>query len=124
MANVFLDANVCLRLLEGQLTKESEVFDKHQLFISGLTIHIACYVHKLKIPNQKIKDFFRFFTVVPLSSATFQKSLDVPTHDYEDNLQLNSALDARADYFVTLDKELLLLKKIEKVHILTPLQLE
>ena len=46
-------------------------------------------------------------------------SLDGPTKDLEDNIQLHSAAKTEADFFLTNDKKLLKMKFFGKMRIVT-----
>ena len=74
---------------------------------------------KYKYENDEVKAFFselmKVFNLVNLTS-------DIPRvcRDPNDDMILACALAAEADYIVTRDKDLLVLKKYQNVEILTP----
>lgn len=123
MDKIFLDTNVFMRLLEGRLEDSWQKFDAYQCCISALSIHIAVYVHKLRIPNATMSSFTTHFVILPISNQASKQSLEGPTSDYEDNLQLHTALESNTAQFVTLDKKLLDLKSIGIMNVVSPTQL-
>ncbi len=123
MDKIFLDTNFFMRLLEGQLKDERKKLDKYQCYVSTLSIHITMYVHKLSVPHPTLRSFLKYFGVLPLSRQTSLMSLEGPTSDYEDNLQLTAAAENGINIFITLDKELLKLKQFQSVKIISPSQL-
>ncbi len=123
MNKVFLDTNFFMRLLEGQLLEQGKKLDTSERLISPLSIHIATYVHRLTMPDERFTDFVSHFTVVLTSPACAQVSLCQPTSDYEDNIQLNTAAEAGATIFYTLDKQLLALQAYSSFIIKSPMDL-
>lgn len=55
--------------------------------------------------------------VIPFSEDVLKKSLNGPTSDFEDNVQLHSAAEAECDYFLTNDEKLLKMKFFGKTEI-------
>ena len=81
--------------------------DFHRLFISPLSVHIWAYVGKEKIPSKKLNEFLETFYFINFDKDILEKSLKGPTNDFEDNVQLHSALLVNCQIFLTLDKQLL-----------------
>ena len=116
MAKVFLDANKVLDIaLQRPLVKEE--IDGHEVFISPLSIHILCYVGKIKIPDKTVSQFKNEYHIVDLTDAILEKALSGPTPDLEDNIQLHSCAEEDCDYFLTNDEKLLRMKFFGKTKI-------
>ena len=76
--------------------------------------------------RDKFRNYFPVDDILNLSLLLHKHSnfIEVSTdikicRDEKDNFLLNLALDGKADYLITGDKDLLVLKKIEKTKILT-----
>lgn len=122
MAKVFLDTNIFIDTIHRD--PESEVLSRtegHLLFISPLSVHVYCYTYKVKTPNQILTDQLKKFSLVDLIDNVLLKSLDGPTSDLEDNIQLHSAAEAECDYFLTSDDQLLKMKFFGKTKIVPSL---
>lgn len=118
MAKVFLDANSLIDLIEGRgATDLAANLDPHDVYISSLSVHIASYVGKLKVPNQALQGTISQFEVVDFSRDILDKALTGPTLDLEDNIQLHSAAGAASDFFLTKDQQLLSLGYFGKTKI-------
>lgn len=117
MAKVFLDANVFIDLVENRGEILSDDLGGHEIFISPLSPHILMYVTKRKVPYEKLKNITKLFFIVKLDQPICYQSLEGPTYDFEDNVQLHSAASAQCDIFLTSDKELLKLKFFGKTKI-------
>ena len=121
MARVFLDTNFYIDIT----SREKGKFDTlrgHLLFISPLSTHILFYTRKLKVPSQEVNELQEQLGVVPLTKYILEKSLDGPTVDLEDNIQLHSAAEAECDYFLTSDRGLLKTKFFGKAKIVQSLE--
>ena len=119
MKNIFLDTNILMDIAENRKKIE---FDLSQCisYISPLSLHILCYTFKKKIPNAQIIDITSEFNLISLSDKITKVALLGPTTDFEDNVQLHSATEADADYFITEDKGLLKIKFFGKTQIVNP----
>lgn len=118
MARVFLDTNYFIDTVHRK--PEKQILDHllgHIPFISALSLHIYCYSYKIKIPNLKIISQKEKFQIVDFSSNILEKSLNGPTVDLEDNIQLHSAIESECDIFLTEDKKLLDLKFFGKIKL-------
>lgn len=120
MAKVFVDTNCFIKLANKGPQIESEQLDKHEGFVSVLSCHILFYVNKIKNPNAAMNSFIEDFNLVSFDKKILQIALLGPTDDLEDNIQLHSATNADADFFVTLDKKLLDMKFFGKAQIISP----
>lgn len=104
---IFLDANAFIDILESRGHLEIKDLAGNFLYLSALTLHIYFYTYKLKLPSNSLLLLKTQFTFVDLTSDIAQKALSGPTDDYEDNIQLHSAVNAKTDIFITRDKKLL-----------------
>lgn len=122
MARVFLDTNYFIDAIHRK--PEKQILDaliNSILYISTLSFHIYCYTFKIKIPDKKILNQKEKFQFVDFSEKLLEKSLQGPTADLEDNIQLHSAAEAECDFFLTADEKLLDLKFFGKMQILPDL---
>jgi predicted nucleic acid-binding protein len=117
MANLFLDTNIVIDLLERQPKFDQDKLEKHEVFISPLSLPILAYLHKYKVPNPKLDQALEQFHLVSLDTAIMAKASQGPTTDLEDNIQLHSARQAKCHYFLTTDKALLKLARFGKIKI-------
>lgn len=116
MEKVFLDTNIVIDLAYRDKTKRNQLHGK-MVYISPLSIHILCYIKHISLPDTYLEQFFNQFYIENLSGNLLALSLDGPTKDLEDNIQLQSALKAGCSYFFTEDKKLLKMKNFGKVKI-------
>ena len=123
MPKIFLDACIFIDIISNRQAFDLTALEGNRPAISALTIHIAHYVAKATCPDQAIINLASklIITSIPLSLA--HRAMFDPTTDYEDNLQLLSALEAQCDLFITDDKTLLKLKKIKGLQIIHPTEL-
>lgn len=119
MEKVFLDTNAIIDLVEKRRHKTIEDLDGYELFISPTSVHILIYVTKQRIPYSKLSQIIKFFTIVPFDQTISVSSLEVPTSDFEDNVQLHSAAQAECNFFLTEDRKLLDLRFFGKTQIAT-----
>ncbi|KKS32711.1 MAG: hypothetical protein UU93_C0005G0019 [Candidatus Amesbacteria bacterium GW2011_GWA2_42_12] len=122
MAKVFLDTNTFIDAIHRN--PEAKVLDQLEdniPFMSPLSVHIYCYSYKIKAPNQILSDQLKKFSLVDLTESILLKTLDGPTSDLEDNIQLHSAAEAECDYFLTNDDKLLKMKFFGKTKIVSSL---
>lgn len=117
MANVFLDANVFIDLVENRKPIDRKLLYTHSLYISPLSIHILTYLYKYRIPDKRLVNIDRFFKLIPFNVDITIEALEGPTGDLEDNIQLHSAAEAEADFFLTNDEGLLNMKFFGKTEI-------
>jgi len=89
------------------------------VYASPLSFHTLCYADKTKIPNKQLNIFIEGFKVIDFTNQILDRAKLGPTEDLEDNIQLHSAVKARCDTFLTLDKGLLKLKKFGKVKVVS-----
>lgn len=117
MVKVYFDTNV-LHDLVGDNRYGFDLMSRgKEVVISVLSVHVLAYVLKVKIPNPHFKELVGGMTEIEFSNKILDKSLNGPTIDFEDNIQLHSAVEGECDYFLTLDKNLLKMKYFGKVKI-------
>lgn len=121
MANIFIDTNYFVELHSSkkELPIDISVLENNDLFVSTLTYHIVAYLQKIKIPNKDFYDTTKAFTIVDFSDNILDLSLQGPTLDLEDNIQLHSAANSDCNYFLTFDKKLLKMKFFGKTKIVS-----
>jgi predicted nucleic acid-binding protein len=117
MAKVYFDTNVFNDLVGENKFGFDLMTINNEIFASTLSIHILAYVLKVKIPNRRFKSLVEGIIKIDFDNSIVEKSLIGPTSDFEDNVQLHSAVLGECDYFLTLDKKLLKLKSFGKVKI-------
>ena len=114
---IYLDANYYIDSAKRASYKLTPL-KSDLLFISPLSVHIMFYIEKLRVPDENINELQEQFGIVPLTKFIIDKSLEGPTNDLEDNIQLHSAAEAECDIFLTSDKKLLKLKFFGKTRII------
>lgn len=118
MANVFLDANILIDLTRRQKDKIKAGFlEQHNVYISPLSIHILFYSYKMHVPSSQMSNILSDFAIVDMTKNITEKSMQGPTSDLEDNIQLHSASEADCNFFLTRDKTLLSLGYFGKTKI-------
>ena len=118
MAKVFLDTNYFIDAIHRKPEREIlESLENNIIYISPLSVHIYCYVFKIKIPDARVIAQKEKFQIVEFSQDLLDRALQGPTSDFEDNVQLHSAAEAECDVFLTEDKKLLHIKFFGKVRI-------
>jgi len=123
---VFLDTNVLVsafgtRGLCADVFRESLL--RHELVISDPLLVELKQVLKKKfgVPPSLIDEILVFLK----TDTLFKKSKvlhDIPIKDKKDRVIISSALDAKAEVFVTGDKEILRLKHYKKLSFASPRQ--
>ncbi len=124
MAKLFLDANCLIDLIENRDETLAQQLTGHQLVISALSIHILCYVGKHTMPSNLLDQALSYFTTVSMNQEIATKSLQGPTPDFEDNVQLHSALFSQCEYFVSRDEKLINSTDWQLVPVIKPIQLK
>jgi predicted nucleic acid-binding protein len=117
MANIFLDVNKLIYYINGG---DLDVFiglRGNELVVSGLSWHIIYYLMKYKVPANNVFGLFSEITTVEMSNFIIKKAMLGPTDDFEDNVQLHSAVEGECDRFLTFDKKLLKMKFFGKMKI-------
>jgi predicted nucleic acid-binding protein len=118
MAKVFLDTNWLIDIFMRE-TKTLTSLAPNDLFASPLSYHITCYTYKVHTPSEQLIATLKDIGVVNLTTSILKKSLEGPSPDVEDNIQLHSASMYGCDYFLTSDKYLLNMKHFGQVEIVS-----
>ncbi len=118
MVKTYFDINVLVDLIGDRKHDFWSMVKNHQIFTSTLAIHILMYVSKFKVPNEMIVDLIKNIIIIDFVEQMMEKAMIGPTDDFEDNVQLHSAVEADCDYFLTLDKKLLNMKYFGKMEII------
>lgn len=119
MAKIFLDTNIFIDAIHRAPEKQIiETLEGCVVCASTLSFHIYCYVFKIGIPNKTVALQKEKFTVIDLSGSILDRSLEGPTNDLEDNIQLHSAAEAGCEYFLTNDSKLLAMKFFGRAKLL------
>lgn len=117
MARIFLDTNTFIDLVENRKQITLDQLNGNNLLISPLSVHILLYVTKRKIPYDRLNNIISSFMMVAFNENITYASLEGPTIDLEDNIQLHSAAEADCDIFLTGDEKLLKMKFFGKTQI-------
>ena len=121
---VFLDTNVLVSAVATRgLCADvlREILVSHQLVVSApLIAELKSILHsKIGAPQEIISDFVKLMTQDSiLSENTNLTNIDI--NDKDDILILSTALNGNVELFVTGDKELLELGKIQSMRIVSP----
>ena len=121
---VFLDTNVLVSALAtrglcSDVLRETLSF--HQLVISPplLTELERIFQEKIKLPNNLITESLEFLKQTSITSEPIDRAIP-ELKDKDDVPIINSALNGGAELFVTGDKEVLKLKKVDEMMIVDP----
>jgi len=121
---VFLDTNVLVSAFTTRGLCEDvlrEVLASHDLIVSVLLFNELerTLRGKFKIPKTLISEILIFFGEDTILSKVGDYP-DVEIRDQDDLAMLSCALEGRADIFVTGDKELIELRRVSDLEILSP----
>ena len=121
---VFLDTNVLVSAVATRgLCADvlREILVSHQLVVSAPLITELKNILRTKIgtPQEIISDFVEILTQDSILSEN-TKPTNIDLDDKDDILILSTALNGNAELFVTGDKELLELGKIQSMRIVSP----
>lgn len=121
---VFLDTNVLVSAVATRgLCADAlrEILVSHQLVISPpLLAELKNILHtKIGVPEEIISDFIGLLTQDSfLSESAVMINIDIK--DKDDIVILSTALNGNAELFITGDKEVLALVRIQSMQILSP----
>ncbi|OGK37774.1 hypothetical protein A3F03_01665 [Candidatus Roizmanbacteria bacterium RIFCSPHIGHO2_12_FULL_41_11] len=121
MEKIFLDVNVFIDIAYRKPLRRISL-EKKDVYIFPISVHILCYLNKIKVPNQALQDFLGEYNIITLTQKILDGALKGPTDDFEDNVQLHSAAQADCDLFLTEDKKLLKLAYFGKVAIVSKVE--
>lgn len=121
---VFLDTNVLVSAVATRgLCADvfREILSSHQLVVSApLISELNKILHsKIGIHQKTISDFTEVLTQDSIFSEN-TSLIDIDINDKDDILILSTALNGNAELFITGDKELLELGKIQSMRIISP----
>jgi len=121
---VFLDTNVLVSAVATRgLCADvlREIFVSHQLIISAPLISELknILLTKIGVPKEVISDFVEVLTQDCILSEN-SELINIDINDGDDILILSTAINGEAQLFVTGDKELLQLEKIQSMRIVSP----
>ena len=117
MAKVFLDTNAFIDTIGKRHPIEVDAILTHTLFVSPLSIHIYLYIYKDKMTQIQTSPGWEFLSFVEFSEEIMRAAITGPTSDFEDNVQLHSAVEAECDFFLTKDEKLVTLGYFGKTQI-------
>ncbi len=108
---VFFDTNILLEIifLRKKYKECRDLLEKNSdnVYISILSIHICNYfVKKHNLDVNYYKKFFDYFEIIDFNSDIFDKAYFNYSKDFEDSIQIASALSVQCNQFITLDKKL------------------
>lgn len=117
MKRIFLDANIVLDLLDGQRPGHADALLLEKAVESSQSICL-CAWHTLSIVayvgakvfgkeeiHQLLKELLVSWTVPDTGTEEARNAFIYLSGDYEDAMQIASAVAGRADYLVTRDKD-------------------
>ena len=121
---VFLDTNVLVSAFTTRGLCEDlfrEVLASHDLIVSTVVLNELDRVLRetFKMPRALVWEILAFLRHDAVLSKVGAQP-EVKIHDRDDLPILSSALEGKADVFVTGDKELLDLQKVSRIEILSP----
>ena len=111
--NVLIDLNIILDVLQrrepfyqasAQLLAEVERGQVNGSIAAHTVTTLFYLIAKDKSPSEAktlISELLKFLQVENVSQATIEQALALPMSDFEDAVQLATALQARVDYLVT-----------------------
>ena len=115
MNRIFVDTNI---LLDVALHRDQFVADSARIWtacesrqatglISAISLNNIHYIARKRISSadalECVRHILNIFTVVPLDAPILRMAVDFPQKDFEDAIQIFSALQAKADCIVTRD---------------------
>ena len=121
---IFIDTNVWINSVAARglcADVVREVFVSHQLVVSvPLLTEIKDILRRMfDVPDELIDDLIELLQRDALFSTPCDIT-DIEIQDSDDVVILSSALNGNADLFITGDKELLELRRLKNMEILSP----
>ncbi|HEC32187.1 MAG: putative toxin-antitoxin system toxin component, PIN family [Deltaproteobacteria bacterium] len=121
---IFLDTNVLISAVATRgLCADvfREVILSHQLVISRSLLSEIKRVltYKLGVPDEFVTEFIEIIERDPLLSDSSPLA-EIDIRDRDDVVILSAALNAGVDFFITGDKELLALRQLGTMEIISP----
>ena len=115
MKKIFIDTNILLDVIlrrDGFYKNSAEIWadcelGKVQGYVSAISLNNMHYVMRKLVASDIALKYVRFvlnvFSIVPLDDAILRLSVDFPQKDFEDAIQMFSAVQVKADCIVTRD---------------------
>ena len=115
MRKVFIDTNILLDVVlhREDFYKQSALiwseceYKKVQGYVSGISLNNMYYVLRKMVTPEVALEYVRLvldiFTVVPIDESILRLAANLPQKDFEDAIQLFSAVQIKADCLVTRD---------------------
>lgn len=108
---VFLDANILLEIIfqrKNHRTSRKVIVENYgNLYISALTAHLVVYFSSSIISLTEAHTFLEDFEILPLEEDNFNWAyLNIKDKDFEDALQIATAIKHNQNIFYTYDKAL------------------
>lgn len=121
---MFLDTNILASALGTRGLCEDvlrETLSSHELIISvALPRELErVLVEKFMVPASIADNAITFLRQTSIE-VNLRHNIKIPIHDKDDIIILSGAIEGNTDIFITGDKELLELKKIDKMKIVSP----
>ena len=116
MKKIFIDTNILLDVIlrrEEFYKRSAEVWadsesGKVQGYISAISLNNMHYVMRKFVAPDAALEYVRLvlnvFSVVPLDESILRLAVDFPQKDFEDAIQMFSAIQIKADCIVTRDR--------------------
>ncbi len=115
MMGVLLDLNIPLDLFlsrqpwlaEGTAIWEANHQGEIVAHLASFSVSTLFYIMRkqrgLELARQAVEDCLNSLTIIPVSLSTLRLAANMPGSDFEDNLQIASAVEAGLDAIVTRD---------------------
>ena len=116
MKSIFLDTNILLDVVlhrNGFYEQAAEVWADCESrvvkgFVSAISINNMYYIIRKRVTSEMALEYVRLvlnvFSIVPLDESILRIAMDLPQKDFEDAIQLFSAIQIKADCIVTRDR--------------------
>lgn len=122
---IFLDANIFVDVLTARKGYEASIrvmegikSGKASGCLSALTVPLLWYLMRETPASVKeIRTIVKDFKIIPLSSQILDSSFNTKMDDFEDAIQLNSAIKGGSEFLITRNKKDFI---DNKIPILTP----
>lgn len=110
-SKIFLDANILLEavMFRSAKLKADKVIrnNRGSIYISALTAHLVIHFGVKVVELNVLKQFLLDFEIISLSRSDFNWAFtNVKDNDFEDALQLATAIKEGCEKFITFDKNL------------------
>jgi predicted nucleic acid-binding protein len=110
-SKIFLDANILLEavMFRGAKLKADEIIRNNcgSIYISALTAHLVIHFGVKVVELNVLKQFLLDFEIISLAKSDFAWAfINIKDNDFEDALQLATAIKEGCEKFITFDKNL------------------